>query len=264
MTKAERRRVTPNLQASAKSSGATAKVETDEPARKRADEGSARQDAAARGKTSSPDQIVAEILRGLYDGRYVAGQKLTESDLTQRFGVGRGSVREALRRLAAEGIVTVSLHRGASIRALSREEVRDVLEVIEALSGLSARKSAVRISQPQQEKSLRETLAALRDLADSGDAFEFARVRDRFYRQLAQLSGNRELARLVPMVQAHLVRVQFRAAYGLKVEKQRLGDYQRVIEAVLARDGARAERAMRQHIRNTARAIDELPDYYFG
>ena len=150
--------------------------------------------ATAAEKLSSADPIVAEILRGLYDGRYVAGQKLTESDLTRRFGVGRSSVREALRRLAAEGIVTVSLHRGASIRLLSRQDVRDVLEVIEALSGLSARLAAVRVSRPEDEQALRETLASMSDLSRRGDPFEFARMRNRFYRQLAQMSGNRELA----------------------------------------------------------------------
>jgi DNA-binding GntR family transcriptional regulator len=215
-------------------------------------------------KLSSADQIVGEILRGLYEGRYVAGQKLTESDLTKRFGVGRGSVREALRRLAAEGLVTVSLHRGASIRALTRDDVRDVLEVIEALAGLSARLAAERLSRPEDERALRDTLQSLSALANAGDAFQFARMRNRFYRQLAHISGNRELARLVPMVQAHLVRVQFRAAYGIQLEKQRVGDYEKAIEAVLARDGAKAERAMRQHIRNTARAIELLPDQNFA
>lgn len=213
-------------------------------------------------KISSVDQIVAEIRRGLYDGRYVAGQKLTESDLTKKFGVGRGSVREALRRLAAEGIVTVSLHRGASIRALSRDDVRDVLEVIEALSGLSARLAAERVSRPQDEKALMDMLYGLSHLAASGDPFAFARMRNRFYRLLAQLSGNRELARLIPLVQATLVRVQFRAAYG--TEKQRMGDYKKVIEAILAHDPNKAEKAMRQHIRGTARAIQLLTDNNFG
>src|SRR5690606_34452751 len=57
---------------------------------------------------SSPDGVFNEILNGLYDGRYVPGQKLIESDLTDRFKVSRGSVREALKRLAAEGVVQLT------------------------------------------------------------------------------------------------------------------------------------------------------------
>jgi DNA-binding GntR family transcriptional regulator len=213
-------------------------------------------------KISSTDQIVAGILRGLYEGQYVAGQKLTEADLTRRFSVGRGTVREALQRLAAEGLVTVSLHKGASIRALTREGVRDVLDVIEALAGLAARRAAERLERSEDERALRATMSALTALAAAGDTFEFARMRDRMYRQLAEISGNREITRLLSMVQVHLIRVQFRSAYGLHRE-ERLKDYKRIIEAILARDGAGAERAMRQHIRSTARAIEELPDRNF-
>lgn len=215
-------------------------------------------------KVSSTDQIVAGILRGLYEGQYVAGQKLTEADLTRRFSVGRGTVREALQRLAAEGLVTVSLHKGASIRALTREGVRDVLDVIEALAGLAARRAAERLERSEDERALRATMTALTALAATGDSFEFARMRDRFYRQLAHVSGNAEITRLLSMVQVHLIRSQFRSAYGMHSEKERLKDYKRIIDSVLARNGARAERAMRQHIRSTARAIEELPDSAFA
>jgi DNA-binding GntR family transcriptional regulator len=210
-------------------------------------------------KVSSADQIVAELLRGLYEGRYVAGQKLTESDLTRQFRVGRGSVREALQRLAAEGLVTVSLYKGASIRALSRTDVRDVLEVVEALAGLAARRAAERFKSPDDERILRATVTSLSAIAASGDSFEFGRMRNRFYGQLAQISANRELARLLAMVQTHLIRVQFRSAYT----RQRVQDYERIAEAVLTRDGGTAERLMRKHIQGTARAIELLPDQYF-
>lgn len=201
-------------------------------------------------------------MRGLYQGRYVPGQKLTEADLARRFGVGRGSVREALKRLAAEGIVTVSLHRGASIRALSRQEARDVLEVVEALAVLAARRAAERLDV-SKAKTLHDMLEALTVAASAPESFEFGRLRDRFYRQLAHISGNEELARLMPAVQTHILRVQFRAS-GPDADNTRVQDYQAIIEAVLANDGAKAERAMRQHVRRTAQIIDTLPDEAFA
>lgn len=217
----------------------------------------------APGKVSTADQIVAQIVRGLYEGQYVAGQKLTEADLTQRFSVGRGAVREALKRLEAEGLVSVNLHKGASIRALSREDVRDILEVVEALAGLSARLAAERISRADEKKMLRQIMSDLKTLATT-DGFEFGRQRGRFYLLLAQLAGNRELGRLIPMVHAHLLRVQFRPTYGIDAQKQLLDDYERVVDAIVANEGVRAERAMRQHIRNTSRTIQQLPDRYFA
>jgi DNA-binding GntR family transcriptional regulator len=215
-------------------------------------------------KVSSVDQIVAEILRGLYEGRYVAGQKLTESDLTRRFGVGRGTVREGLRRLAAEGVVTVSLHRGASIRALTRDDVRDILEMLEALLGVSARLAAERIQRAADKKALSDMVPMLAMFAERSDTFAVARQRDRFYAEIARICANRELTRAISMAQVHLIRVQFRDAYGLDSGKRRQGDYERIAEAIATQDASGAERAMRQHIRHIARAIQQLPDHHFA
>lgn len=218
----------------------------------------------SRSNLSSVDQIVSEIVRGLYEGTYVAGQKLIETDLTRQFSVARSTVREALRRLAAEGLVTVSLYRGARIRSLSRGEVRDMLEVIAALAGLSARLAAERISDPEHHQALRDTLHRLSMLAPADAPFEFARERNRLYRQLAHFSGNAELARLVPLLQAHLIRVQFQVVYGSGSDKKTLQYYTAIVNAVLKHDGVRAERAVRDHIRDTANAIEKLPDQYFA
>jgi len=64
--------------------------------------------------------VVDAIVSGIRLGRFVPGQKLVEADLTESIGVSRGPVREALKRLAAEGIVSLTRHRGAYIRVLTR------------------------------------------------------------------------------------------------------------------------------------------------
>lgn len=215
-------------------------------------------------RMSSSDQIVAKIVRGLYEGTYVPGQKLTEVDLASKFGVGRGSVREALSRLAAEGLVKVSLHKGASIRSLSPEEVQDMLDVLEALTTASARLAAKR-STTEDHRTLRAMIASLVALASTGDVFEYGRMRNRLYRQIARIGGNKELSRLIHNSQAHLIRVQFRAAYAMKTDRNLLNDYKQIVQAIVEKDGAKAERAMRQHVRRTARAIESLSqDQSFG
>ena len=71
---------------------------------------------------SGSDRVVAAIVGGILSGRYGPGQKLIEADITQAVGMSRGPVREALKRLDAEGIVTLMPHRGAYIRAMTRDE----------------------------------------------------------------------------------------------------------------------------------------------
>src|SRR5258708_20335204 len=78
-------------------------------------------------RTSFPDIVVNAIIRGVHAGRLVPGQRLVEADLTRNLGVSRGPVREALKRLAAEGIVTLNRHRGAFVRAMPRHQLPDTL-----------------------------------------------------------------------------------------------------------------------------------------
>ncbi len=211
---------------------------------------------------SSPDSIVGEILRGLYSGRYVPGQRLIEADLTREYKVSRGSIREALKRLAAEGVVSLNLHRGAYIRALSRGEVKDVLTIIEVLTGLAARLAAEHIHADGNEAAMRDATEQVVAAARSG-FIEFVRARDRFYRRLIRIGGNRELGRMLPPMHVHLVRTQFRR-YGSVREEERVGEYEQILAAVLKGDPAAAEQAARQHVRNTADLIQLLPDELFA
>ena len=84
----------------------------------------------------SAEMVIRAITEGLYSGRYAPGQRLVEADLTREYGISRGSVREALSRLAADGIVTLNRHRGAQIRSLTRKEALDVLNLLEILVGI--------------------------------------------------------------------------------------------------------------------------------
>ena len=215
-------------------------------------------------RISSVDYIVFEILRGVYEGRFAPGQKLLESELTQRFGVGRGSVREAIRRLEAEGMVSVSLHRGASIRAFTRDGVRDLLEVTEHLVGMAARLAAERIARAEDAAALRETVTALSSSLEQGDGYAGARIRYRFYQELVALTQNQELARLLPRFDVSVLRAQFRSLYDLKRANMDLAYFQRVADAILARDGLGAERVVRQYFRRAALATQQLPDHYFA
>ena len=207
---------------------------------------------------SSPDLIFREIVQGLYDGSYVPGQRLVEVDLTQRWGVGRGTVREALSRLAAEGIVVLNRHRGATIRVLDRSEMQDMLAVLEMMIGMAARLAAQRIDEAGNRARFGESFDALLAFRSRPDSFELLQARNRFYRTLSVVGGNRELQALMSRMHVHLLRVQLRALHvGLVTE--RFEDYARIGEAVLAGDARRAELAGRRHVRAMTDVLNSVP-----
>ena len=207
---------------------------------------------------SSPDLIFREVVQGLYKGTYVPGQRLVEADLTQKLGVSRGSVREALNRLAAEGIVVLSRHRGAAIRVLDRVEMQDILAVLELMIGMAARLAAKRIDEPHNRERFRESFEALLAFRSRPDSYDLLRARNRFYRTLASVGGNRKLEEVLSRMHVHLVRVQLRALHESLVT-ERFEDYSRIGEAVLAGDTRRAEAAARRHVRATSEVLDRVP-----
>jgi len=148
---------------------------------------------------SGPEALVRDILAGLSDGRFVPGQRLSEPDLMARYGVGRSTVREALGRLAAGGMVVQAPHRGAHIPRLTRRGARDVLRVAQSLLALAARQAAENVAMGADPAPL---IAAAADYARDPGA------RTRYYRALIALCGNGELERLLPTLQTPLIRAQ--------------------------------------------------------
>jgi DNA-binding GntR family transcriptional regulator len=224
---------------------------------------SQRPDTAEQETLSSPDRVVAAIIRRIRAGTYVPGQRLIEADLTRDLRVSRGPVREALKRLAAENIVTLTRHRGAYVRALSRHEVRDTVVVLEVLTGLMARLAAKSIGEGRNAEQLREAHRRLQTFRDNGGSAGFLDERRRFYDTLIAIAGNYQLARTMPLMQIHLLRMQFQSYITPSDREQQFEDYQAITEAVLAGNANRAERVTRLHLRRACETLTRLPDEAF-
>ncbi|MCR5858116.1 GntR family transcriptional regulator [Mesorhizobium sp. J428] len=212
-----------------------------------------------RPRLSSSDQIVRDVVRGLYEGRFVAGQRLVEPDLMRLYGVSRGTVREALKRLAAEGVVSITAFRGAQIRHLSRAEARDLLQLLEVTIGLAARLAAQNIASPRTREAFIAACENLSSFAGRGDSFDFVQARNRFYRAMTRAGGNAEVARAVRGFRVHLIRTYLRPPV-----EERFADYREMAEAILNGDAEAAEAAGRRHIRRSLDALDDAPDSVFA
>ena len=216
-----------------------------------------------RGKMTSPDRVVDAITRNLRAGVFVPGQRLIEADLTKELRVSRGPVREALKRLAAEGVLTVTRNRGAYVRALSRVEVRDSLVVLEALVGVMADLAARRISENDNAARMRECFKRLLTFKDDGGTAAFLDARRYFYDTIMQIGGNHELMRILPLMQIHLLRMQFQAYITPRDREKQFKEYTAITDTILAGNGARARRAASSHIRRTRLSLMRLPDEAF-
>jgi DNA-binding GntR family transcriptional regulator len=214
-------------------------------------------------KMTSPDRVVDAIIRSIRSGVYVPGQRLIEADLTRDYHVSRGPVREALKRLAAEGVLTLTRHRGAYVRAMSRLEVRDSLMVLESLVGLMANLAARRIGDDDNAARMREAHARLLAFKDDGGTAAFLDERRRFYDTIIQIGGNLELKRMLPLMQIHLLRMQFQAYITPRDREKQFKEYATITETILKGDSLRAQKVAALHIRRTRLSLMRLPDEAF-
>lgn len=205
---------------------------------------------------SISDTVVRAIIRGLYSGEYEPGQRLYEANLTKRYAVSRGPVREALNKLAATGIVDLTMQRGASVKVLNIDEAMDTLVVAQALVSLAARLAARNIDRPGARSQMETVTQNLAIFDASSPGADFAWARSNFYAALAAIANNTELKLLFPGVRIHLIRVQFRT-FLRKIDARRHSDYRRIADAVLNGRETEAESAVRVHF---GRAIDALQE----
>jgi len=193
---------------------------------------------------SAAETIVRDILRGLYEGRYVSGQRLVEPDLIDRYGVSRSTVREAIKRLAAQGVVETRHHHGARILTMTREEGINILMIAELLVGLAARQAAEHIDEGTGRKDLQRALDAVTTSNASDDRFDFILARNRFHRTLARIAGSPVLEQTLANLHVHLVRNRL-----VMTPEERAASYRRIADAIFAGDAAKAEEYARAHVR---------------
>jgi DNA-binding GntR family transcriptional regulator len=213
---------------------------------------------------SSPDQVAQVLLDGIKSGRFVPGQRLIEADLTSELKVSRGPVREAFKRLSAEGVVHLIAHRGAYIRKLTRREVMDILVIQESLTALAARLAAQNIETGNNRNDFESAYWRLMVFRDQADTQKVLDERARFYETLVPMSGNRELLRFVPIPQTNLLRTQLNQHLTARDHARQFKEYESIAKHILAGSGPNAETAMQRHIRNTRLRIDRLGDSAFA
>lgn len=214
---------------------------------------------------SSPDRVVNAIIQGILAGRYVPGQKLVEADLTHALDVSRGPVREALKRLDAERVITLTRHRGAYIRKFSKKEVFDLLVCVEPLVFLLARLASQAVAEQDHDAAATAALKRLghfRDIdADSHRLFERRR---QFYETLIEITGNSQIGSIMPTMQLHLLRMQVQPFYSAADIRRRAEEYAAITEAVLAGNAGNAEAEMVKHFQRIRRTLKTMPDEAFA
>lgn len=208
------------------------------------------------------DEVTDHIRAGIMGGRLPVGTRLPQATLAAELGLSRTPVREALRRLQAEGVVEIIPNRGAIVRGLTPRDIREAYQVRAELEGLAAELAAQWIKEDEL-RQLAEAAELFRTCArrtdDDGDPLtaEWAKANNMFHEIVQRAARNEQLRRTI----VGLHRSFPRSLTGTALSRDRrllepnIAEHERILRAIEARDGAEARRAMTDHVRRSGELV---------
>jgi DNA-binding GntR family transcriptional regulator len=200
------------------------------------------------------DDGYLRLREAIVRGRLTPNQRLVEAEMTSEFGMPRAAVRTALVRLEHEGLVEREPHRGARVRLVSEAEAVEILEARAALEGLAARQAALNLSASGASE-LREILERQRAALAEQDLLGASDVNAELHAKIVELSGHATAQRLIRALNSQMVRYQFRTILIPGRPAQSIEEHTAIVDALTGGQPEAAERAMRQHLDQVAKAL---------
>ncbi len=202
------------------------------------------------------DVVFNTLRQAILTGELKPGERLMEIHLAERLGVSRTPIREAIRKLELEGLVTMIPRRGAEVAQITEKSMNDVLEVRRAVDALCVELACERITE--------EELAALKEACDK--FAEVVRAKVKNVKQIAQAdvalhdiivqaTGNQRLIQLVNTLSEQMYRYRFEYLKDFSQHEKLVEEHRIIYEGIVRKDKETACEAAKLHIDNQKKAI---------
>lgn len=201
-------------------------------------------------------QAYQEIRQMLVDGELAPGSKVVVRVLSERLALSPTPIKSALAGLERDGFLVAVPHRGYFVPQVAIDDMREIYELREALDGVAARNAA---GAPDAEEFVRRTLRPLyeeqRRLFEEHGGEGYSAVDIAFHRAIWHASGNTRLTRIMDNLGGQLRFGSGSSSQVLGRLCEALDEHAAIMDALAARDSARAERLAREHVRRAAEAF---------
>jgi DNA-binding GntR family transcriptional regulator len=213
-------------------------------------------------ETGSPVlTVAAQLVAAIRDGELAPGQRLVETEFAKRLGVARTTMREALQRLEAQGLLSLERHRGFLVRAIDRRELRENYEARAALDGLASRLAAPAFRQDSRE--LKAIYDGLEAACVARNMQEFTRLNRAFHKLIRDTGGNQLVTGMLEKLEQSIYHYQFRLLVDGQQVFQTQEDHSKIYQALAAGDADAAEMETRAHAMRSLEQLMQLPDRLF-
>lgn len=208
-------------------------------------------------KYSLSGRVFRTVREEILAGKYAADDELKEKSIGDELGVSRTPVREALRQLELEGLVSIIPNKGAYVVGVSLQDIHDIYEMRVLLEGLCAEWAAERVNDVQLEE-LEENIYLSNFHCRKQNWDQIVELDNRFHELLYDASGSRELQRVLTDYHQYVKRIRrITLSQCRRVEKS-TDEHRQIVEALKAHDPQLAQSKAKEHIRSTISNMDHI------
>jgi DNA-binding GntR family transcriptional regulator len=202
------------------------------------------------------ERVYLHLHQQILEDQLPPGTELSEVALSRELAVSRGPIREAIGRLAAEGLVTIRPRRGAEVRSLTPSELIDAYQVREALEVLAVRLAVPRITESDLTR-LDELIDSMAEFATKDQVAEFFAANVAFHELLCELSGNEKLREVHHRLEGEISRFQARTLALRGSLDGSVAEHRAILAAIRLRDVDKACELTAAHVRVPAQRLQE-------
>ena len=189
--------------------------------------------------------------REIVEGRMKPGERIREKELSQRLGISRTPIREAIAVLETDGLVTVDGARGRVVTKLDYQSIMELYAVREVLESTAAGLAA-RNASDIEIVALRDMLDLEKEILD--DAGKLTDHNRRFHEAIYYCSHNRYILKMLEYIQTAMLLLQPAGRTGSERRETALLEHRAIVDAIEARDATASEAAIRNHVRRAQQA----------
>ena len=198
---------------------------------------------------------VADRLREqIFNKQLEPGSWLDEQSLADQFGISRTPMREAIKVLASEGLVTIKMRRGAYVTEVAREDLEQIFTILSLLEGQAAKETAVKATEAELNM-LDHLHHRLEKAAADRDIEQFFEINGKFHELIQEIAGNKWMNGVIADLRKVLKLHRRDSLTSTGRLQNSLVEHREILRALLKRDEQAAEAVMRKHLAQGLEAL---------
>jgi len=209
----------------------------------------------AYGQGSLRGQVFTKIQDDIINGRYEPGDSLVETKLAEELGVSRTPVREAIRQLELEGLVTYIPNKGVYVTGITKDDIQDIYTIRSLIEGLAVRWAVERI-EAEELKKLEETVELMAYYTKKGDMEQVTKLDTRFHEVIYDACKSRVLQNTLKNLLRYVKKARLTSLKVPKRAYQALEEHKQILHAFKSHEPEKGERLMILHISKASLNLD--------